>query len=135
MIFRVALAQRTALPTLPPFAGTAEFRRLFGIGGARQESLELFPQPIAVDLATVLCILPWCFFNVLQGVEQHRRVHAHDLLLGEDLPDRLQQLQIAVAVLLVDLLHRRLLDARWPFPAGHCCDAEQAAPIVARAIE
>ena len=62
-------------------------------------------------------------------------MHAHDLLLGEDLPDGFQQLQGAVAVLLADLLHRRLLGAFRPFSPGRFRNAEQAAPIVAGSIE
>ena len=133
MVLRVAL-EGGAFP-LPPFAGAAERRRLFGIRGPRQEALELFPQPVRVDLAAVVRLLPRRLLDFHQGVQQGLRVQAHDLLLGEDLPDGLQQLQGAVAVLLADLLHRRLLGALRPFSAGRFRNAEQAAPVVAGSIE
>ena len=97
---------------------------------------ELFPQPVGVDLAAVVRLLPWRLLDAQQRRQQGLRVHAHDLLLGEDLPDRFQQLQ----VMLLSSSLSPSIAAAWRARSGHLPPAasamyEQAAPVVAGAVE
>ena len=62
-------------------------------------------------------------------------MHAHDLLLVEDLPDGFQQLRRRAGVLLAEPLHGRLPDEVGPYAACRLRDDEQPAPIVAGSIE
>ena len=81
---------------------------LFGILRPRQKAGEFVPEPVRGNLAAAVRFLPRRLVGIEQRGQQGLRVQAHDLLLEEDLPDRLEQLQGDAVVLLAEGLLRRL---------------------------